>query len=93
MELAYGSLSTNTPSPPTVYRMEVCLKVVFVCGECGQEYTSGEDMLMLHLKMTGHCNQSGWTHNSYSQGQLQQRFEESLTREDVDLLREYKVKV
>ena len=67
--------------------------MVFVCGECGQEYTSGEDMLMLHLKMTGHCNQSAWTHNSYSQQELKQRFEESLTREDVDLLREYKVKI
>ena len=67
--------------------------MVFVCGECGQEYASGEDMLMLHLEMTGHCNQSAWAHNSHSQRELKQRFEESLTREDVDLLREYKVKV
>ena len=76
--------------------------MVFVCGQCGQEYgvrasnrndRVAELMLKLHLQITGHCNQSAWTHNSYSQKELKQRFEESLTRKDVDLLREYKVKV
>ena len=76
--------------------------MVFVCGECGEEYgvrtssrydETSELMLKLHLDITGHCNQSAWAHNSYTQRELKQRFEESLTRKDVDLLREYGVKV
>ena len=76
--------------------------MVFVCGQCGDEFgvrtsnrydTVAEMMLKLHLDVTGHCNQSAWAHNGYTQRELQQRFEESLTRADADLLREYGVKV
>ena len=76
--------------------------MIFVCGQCGDEFgyregnrldSVAEAMLKLHLEITEHCNQSSWKHNGFTQRELQQRFEDSLTREDVDLLREYKVKV
>ena len=73
--------------------------MVFTCGECGAEFTGGgyvgfgEELLMLHLKLTGHCQQSAWTHKSLTQKELQRKFEESLTRADADLLRSMRVKV
>lgn len=73
--------------------------MVFSCGQCGAEFTGGgypefgEGLLMLHLKLTGHCQQEAWTHKGRTQKELQRKFEESLTREDADLLRGYGVKV
>lgn len=67
---------------------------MIVCGECGEEYHSdlAEWLMTFHLKQTGHC-QGNWQHNGKTQRDLEHQFEDSLTREDVDLLREYKVKV
>ena len=76
--------------------------MVFTCGECGEEYgirdsnrwdKVWESMLMLHLTISGHCQQEAWTHKSPTQKELQRKFEESLTRADADLLRGYGVKV
>ena len=74
---------------------------VIVCGECGQEYKSAfaDHLMTVHLKVTGHCQyiedrvKIVWQHNGYTQKELEQRFFESLTREDADLMREYGVRV